>query len=514
MNLAAIDIGTNSFHLIVVKIGDDGNFEIIDREKVFVRLGRDTKGSEIKFISDELMENSIQTLKTFKGIADSYNAELKAVATSAVREAENKQEFINRIREATGILIEVISGNEEARLIYLGVLKSVPVYEKKSLIIDIGGGSTEFLVGMHGKHDYAVSLKLGAVRLSNKFFPDYLTTKNSLEDCKEWIKGEIIHAVREVKNQGFEVAVGASGTVTATAAIINFMKNRVNNIYNFNNFLIKKKDLEKVVRIASKLNKPEDRRKEFGLDPKRAEILPAGLSILHTIFTEFELDEMLVSDYALREGIILDYIENVKDKNHLKITNIRRESVKKLSETYNYSREHCSHVQTLALSVFDQLSNYNLISPELREFIEYSSLLHDIGYHISHQQHHKHSYYIIRHSELLGFNEREIQIIANVARYHRKSNPKISHLEFSMLDEIDRNIVRKLAGILRIADSFDRTHKKNIETIKIEVTDSVILFRVYFTYDFPEIEIWNIERRKSLFEEEFGRSIEITAFKK
>ncbi len=175
-NLAAIDVGTNSFHLIVVKVKEDGNFEIIDREKEVIRLGEGSSG-DIKVIKDEAVERAISTLKKFKGIADSHNAPVRAVATSAVREAQNKNEFIEKVLKQTGVEIEVVSGQEEARLIYLGALAAVPIYNKKALVIDIGGGSTEFIIGRRGDSKFSISLKIGAVRLTQKFFPKNEITK-------------------------------------------------------------------------------------------------------------------------------------------------------------------------------------------------------------------------------------------------------------------------------------------------------------------------------------------------
>ena len=474
-NLAAIDIGTNSFHLIVVRVDEKGNFEIIDREKEVIRLGEGSAG-DIKNIKPEAFDRAIGALKNFKGIADSHNAVVRAVATSAVREAHNKNDFIDEVYKKTGVEVEVVSGYEEARLIYLGILKAVPVYNEKTLIIDIGGGSTEFLLGKKGNSNFSVSVKIGAVRLTQKFFPDFIVKKSRIEDCRNWVEGEIYQIAERVKKESFQVCVGSSGTIMSAGLMINAMRGNSkpsNGI--LNNFEFIKEELLVIEDKILDRKTVEKRKKIRDLDEKRADIIPAGIIILSTIFDLFNIESMTVSGYSLREGIVIDTLQ----KQHADISkpgfeDIRKESVAALARSCRNDQPHCQHITTFALKLFDQLKELHQLDDECREYLEAAGILHDVGYHISHTNHHHHSYYIIKNSELLGFNENEINIIAHTSRYHRKSHPKPNHKDFNSLPERTKTIIRKLSAILRVADSFDRTHRKVITDINAVVKNKIV----------------------------------------
>ena len=507
--LAAIDIGTNSFHLIIVSLKDDGDFEIIDREKEVIRLGEGS-GGDIKMIKEDAQLRAIQTLKRFKGLADSHQSEIRAVATSAVRESLNKIEFIKRVFEQTGIEIETISGNEEARLIYLGVLRAVPIFEKKILVIDIGGGSTELLVGEKGNTLYSTSLKLGAVRLTQRFFPNYEIDADSINACRKMVELELINVAESIKVIGFDLCIGSSGTIMSTGLMIEALKKgKLLDGTILNNYEFIRKDFI-VVRDEVLNRKTTARRKKIsGLDLKRADIIPAGIIIVDEIMNLFDLKRITISGYALREGIVIDTLNKViDDRPKLKLNDIRKNSVMNLAKSCHYNLDHCQHVATLALSLFDQLQGIHNLDSVCREYLEYASILHDIGYHISASNHHYHSLYIIKNSELLGFNENEINIIAHTARYHRKSHPKMSHEDFSSLPEKTQIIIKKLASILRVTDALDRIHKKVVKSFTVIVNDDSILIKLNKEDNTSlEIELWNLERRKLLFEEVFKRKI-------
>jgi exopolyphosphatase / guanosine-5'-triphosphate,3'-diphosphate pyrophosphatase len=513
-NLAAIDVGSNSFHLIVVQVKNDGNFEIIDSEREVIRLAEGSSGN-IKHIKPVAIERALATLRNFKAIADSYNAKVRAVATSAVREAYNRNEFIEEVFNKTGIEIEVINGYEEARLIYLGAMKAVPIYNKKALIIDVGGGSTEFLVGYKGKSNFAISLKLGAVRLTEKFFPDYELSNSRIKECRKWVEIEFFQVANTISKLGFSSCVGTSGTVTAAGMLIDSMrKGNSNNSFVPNNFEFTKKELDKVTEDILDKKHFEKRKKIFGLDAKRADILPAGMIILSTIFDLLHLDKMVISGYALREGIIIDSLQKMHTGSiKPDLSDIRTESIKQLAESCHYDHLHCKHIAKLSLEFFDQLKTLYNFGDEQREYLYAAAILHDVGYHISHTNHHHHSYYIIKNSELLGFNENEIGIIAHVARYHRKSHPKSRHEEFNELPERTRNIIKQLAAILRVTDSFDRTHKQIIQSLKVKVNQNTIELNLECAKGaVPDIELWNLERRKGLFEEVFNKKLKVVYY--
>ena len=303
---AAIDVGTNSFHIIIVKILENGSFKIIDKEKEVIRLGS-LNGKALSIISEEEISRAVKILSGFKKIANFYNAEIKAIATSAVREANNKVEFIKRIFDETGISIEVIEGSDEAKLIYLGISKALSLEKKKSLCIDIGGGSTEFILAEEGKIIFAESVKIGAVRLSKKFFDDFILTDQSVGDCAAFVERQILSNSKIITDGRFEIAAGSSGTVQSIAGMIKF-NGKGSRGKSLNSFSFTQKELHIVAKEILNSRTTAERLLIKGIEEKRADIIPAGIIILSKIFDLFRINELVVSDYALREGIVLNFI--------------------------------------------------------------------------------------------------------------------------------------------------------------------------------------------------------------
>ena len=507
--VAAIDLGTNSFHLVIAKIDRKGRFTVITRSKEVVRLG--SSSNDMKYISDAAMDRGVEAMKRFKLICDSYKAGIIAVATSATREAVNKDEFISRVRKETGIEINIVSGYEEARLIYLGVLQSLNIFDKRILLIDIGGGSTEFLIGERGSVIYANSTKIGAVRLTNKFSLDKKISRSNLQDAEQFVKGVLSPVIRHVSTEEFDLAIGSSGTIVNIGSIINAENlTGEDSEFNMNGFVIKKKQLISATDKIFEAETLQQRLSIPGLDPKRADIITAGAIILRQIFEGLGLEKLTVSNYALREGIITNQIQQASghyDFNNL--TDVRYGSVLHLGENTNFDKQHSLHVLGIAVKIFDFLKNRYSLTPEDRIYLEAACILHDVGHHISSNSHHKHSYYIIRNSELLGFNDREIEIIANVARYHRKSHPKLKHEGYSKLDQSSRDLVNKLSGILRLADALDRSHKSVVKNFELLQADNLLKIRLVECTVEPSLEIWGANLRKGLFEESFGLKVEI-----
>jgi exopolyphosphatase/guanosine-5'-triphosphate,3'-diphosphate pyrophosphatase len=309
--IAAVDMGTNSFHLIIVQVKSDSSFKIIDREREVIRLGSH-KGKEFTWISEGEMEKAIDVLRDFGKIAQFYRADVRAIATSAIREAKNKNEFIDRVYEETGITVEAVDGRTEAELIYLGVQNALDVQDKRILCVDIGGGSTEFLLGENGDSEFAESIKIGAVRLSKMFFPDFQLTDSGIEMCRDYIKDKLNINSNLHPNHQFEMAVGSSGTIVAAASIISFRRNGKFK-KTMNGFSFTSDEIFQLTADVLKCKSPVDRLFIEGMEIKRADIIPAGLLILSEIFLKFQLKEMTVSENALREGIIIDTILKMKE---------------------------------------------------------------------------------------------------------------------------------------------------------------------------------------------------------
>ena len=310
--IAAVDIGTNSFHLIIVQVRKGGAFKIIDREREVVRLGF-YKGTDLNLISEVELEKAIDVLSQFNKIAKFYGADLRAIATSAVREAINKDEFITRVYQATGIPVEAIDGTKEAELIYLGVLKALNIKRKRVLCIDIGGGSTEFLLGDKSQIIFAESIKVGAVRLSKKFFPNYYITSESIAECENFIADRILSNSNLHSHHQFDFAVGTSGTINAAASIIHFRRNN-EFAKSLNNFSFDADELYELVEDVLKCKSLVDRLSIKGMEVKRADIIPAGLLILKKSLEIFDIKQVTVSENALREGIIIETIKQLDER--------------------------------------------------------------------------------------------------------------------------------------------------------------------------------------------------------
>jgi exopolyphosphatase / guanosine-5'-triphosphate,3'-diphosphate pyrophosphatase len=459
--LAAVDIGTNSVHLVVARVGEN-SIEVLDREREMVRLG--SSAGDMKRLTPAAMNRGIEALIRFKQVAAIHGATVRAVATSAVREAANRGVFLERAR-AEGIDVEVISGFEEARLIHLGVLQAVPVFDRQIVVCDIGGGSTELVVGTRGEILTARSLKLGAIRLTKRYFPDPKASSRAVDACRRDIRGVLSPAVREIRRAGFEVAVGSSGTIGAVCQMV-AARREAGVPRTLNNFTASLEEIDGVVRRLVRAATVKERAKTPGLDPRRADIILAGALILEQVMHEIGADELTFSDYALREGVLLDTWRREHGGSLHHLSDLRRRSVLRLADVMDEDRDHSDHVARLALDLFDATGERHRLGDDSREVLEAAALLANVGLFVSHAGHHKHSYYIIRNSEqLTGFTDREIELIAQVARYHRKSAPRKKHPEFAALDKADQDRVRVLAGILRVAVGLDRNHGARIRTV-------------------------------------------------
>ncbi len=459
--LAAVDIGTNSVHLVVARVDED-RIEVVEREREMVRLG--SSAGDMKVLAPDAIDRGIDALVRFEQVAAIHGASVRAVATSAVREAENRAEFLDRAR-AVGVEVEVISGFEEARLIHLGVLQAVPVFDRRVVVCDIGGGSTELVVGSQGDVVASRSLKLGSIRLTRRYFPGDKLGRGAVEACRRDIRAALAPAVREVERSGFDVAVGSSGTIEAVCRMV--AARGGNNVpRTLNNMTVSRDDIDRVVRRLVKASTVKERAKVPGLDPGRADIVLAGALILEQVVHEIGATELTFSDYALREGVLLDTWRREHGGSLHHLSDLRRRSVLRLAGQMDEDPAHSAQVARLALAVFDATAPRHGLGDDSREVLEAAALLANVGLFVSHAGHHKHSYYVIRNSEMLtGFTDREIELIAQVARYHRKSAPRKKHPEFAALGRDDQHRVRVLAGILRVAVGLDRNHGARVQAV-------------------------------------------------
>lgn len=466
-NHAAIDIGTNSFHLLVAEVDEGGAFSVLTTEKESVRLGEGP--GEIRELSVAAMDRGIAALGRFRAIADSFGAGIDAVATSAVREAANGADFVTRAWTDAGIDIDVISGPEEARLIHLGVLQALPVFDRQVLVVDIGGGSTELVVGRAGKMLAARSVKLGHLRLTNRFIPGGRVEPGTLEYLRQYVASYLVPVTNALAPLGYQVAIGSSGTANAIGELLRIDRDGHAGSPGLDN-PIDRVGLKRLVdQLAGYETAAERLKAHPGLKATRADVIVAGAILLDELFEAFGIETMLTSPYALREGVLLDRTHGL-EAGASRLADLRRDSLMSMADAFEEDLGHIQHATYLALALFDALADLHGLGPAERELLEAAGLLHNVGLFVSHAAHHLHSEYIISNSDrLFGYTEREIAVIAQVARYHRKSAPKPSHAGYTALAERDRERVDWLSAILRIAIALDRTRSGAVTAVQVRV---------------------------------------------
>jgi exopolyphosphatase/guanosine-5'-triphosphate,3'-diphosphate pyrophosphatase len=516
--LAALDLGTNSFHLVVARFAGEGHeFEVIAREKEMVRLGSggdDT--ADMRRLEPDAIDRGIAALTRFRKIADSYDARLYAVATSAVREAENADEFLRRARDEAGVSVHVISGVEEARLIHLGVLQAVPVFDKRILLVDIGGGSTEVLVGERGEILVAASHKLGAIRMTRRFFRSDTIHPAAVDSCRRHVRATLVPMVRSVRQLEFDVAVGSSGTIGAVAAMVFAARDGGDpaSLRTWNNFEFTRAEVKGVVQLLLAAPTIEDRRAIPGIEARRADIILGGAIVLDEVMGQFGASSMVVSDYALREGVLLDVRERETGDALHHLHDLRRRGVSRLAEAMDDDPAHAAHTARLALALFDGLEPVHELDGDVRELLEGAALLANVGRFVSHGKHHKHSYYVIRNTDrLTGFTDDEIELMALIARYHRKAVPKEAHPEFKVLGARDRQVVSLCAGVLRVAIALDRSRAGAVAGVRVKVGAGDAPVRVQVLPSVADadlsLERYSVNEHKDLLEDQLGRPVTI-----
>lgn len=463
MLIAAIDIGTNSVHMIIVRLRPDLSFEVIDREKEMVRLGAGVR--EHGVLSATSMAAALDTLATFRRLAESHGVdEIIASATSAVRESENGGDFIADVLKRTGIRVSVISGSEEARLIHLAAAYATGIGPKTAAVIDIGGGSVEITAGTAARMQFGRSFKLGVIRLTEKYVGSDPLSRHDERRLVKAIRRDARAFLQQIRRRGFERVIGTSGTISMLGGLAAGRRATGDR----RNLKVSARAVhtvrERLTRLplAARLKVP-------GMDPRRADLAVAGAVLLDTILDELRAEDLTLCDFALREGLVLDYIK--RNRQHIqqisRYPDVRRRSVMELGERCHFLADHARQVARLALQLFDQLKTWHGLGQREREWLEYAALLHDIGTHISYERHHKHSYYLVKNGDLRGFDPTEIEVIALIARYHRQTAPRKSHEGFSTLTRNDRLMVKRLAAILRLAEGLDRSHAQAVAGVRL-----------------------------------------------
>ncbi len=495
VRVCVIDLGTNSFHTIIIDAYANGRFEVIDRFKEMVRLGR---GITKHRLTEKVQRRAIRALKRIRQLSEGWHVEeFMAFATSAIREAENGGDFILRVRDETGIRVRTISGDFEARLIYQGIRRAVEMPEP-SLIVDIGGGSTEFVVCTSDEVFFRCSQKIGAARMTQQFVTTDPVSKKEFRKLRAFYRRVLRDVFKAARAHGVKQIIGSSGTMENLAQVyLNAHGEPNRTIYQQTFEPQAFRETTKRIMASS----TAEREAMPGIDAKRVDQVVAGAMLADVLLKDLDVAKLRISPHALREGMVVHFIEQNYERleQQAPYANVRLRSVYEVGNRFQWEERHAQHVTALALLLFDVCRPLHGLGPKERELFEYAALLHDVGYHISRSSHHKHSLYLIKNADFRGFLPEEIDVMANVARYHRGALPKEKHPAYDRLTKEQQRLVWKMAALLRLAEGLDRSHFQNVRTLHAELDGKTLTLTLETKSD-AQLELWGVRRSTDLFE--------------
>ena len=504
--LAAIDIGSNSVRLLVAEALRGGTYRILDEEREPTRLGRSV--SEKGQLDDESMERTITALRTFKQIAAGYQAtSLRTIATCAVREARNGPEFCRRVREQVGLEVEVISGDREARLAFSSVQNAFDLSGKNVIVADIGGGSTEVVFATGNLIESIFSTPLGAVRLTEQFALGEGAVAETFQRDIARMEEEIALCLKKRTTRPLfapHFLVGCGGTFTTLAELMMAAKKEVD--IPVAGYKVSHAEVRHLLDRLLKMPL-RSRRSMAGMTPDRADIILAGLSIIDALMKRFRVNTLMIHTRGVRDGLVREMIDEavgttIDDPAH------RDAAIERLAAACSGELEHGRTVSLLAGRIFDQLAAPLELVAGDKLLLECAARLQDVGYVINYDQHHKHSYHLIRNSRLPGIRAHDLELIANVARYHRGAHPKRKHENLARLSPEDQSRVQRMAAILRLAGGLDRSRTQQVRDAVVRVADGRACIDVVAEAE-PQVDLWGAQRRADLFEKAFGMPLEI-----
>jgi exopolyphosphatase/guanosine-5'-triphosphate,3'-diphosphate pyrophosphatase len=501
-----MDLGTNSFHLLIADGHPDGHIDPIVREKEMLRLGDVV--SRYGWIPPTAADQAVATVRRFRLLADAAGAdEIQARATSAIRRAENGGELVDRIEDETGVSVVVISGTEEARLIFGAIRAAVVLDPSPAVCFDLGGGSVEVMVGDAGGLMWATSVPLGVARLGAELVHTDPLSKADRRALRTRITDVLTPIVRHAAQFEPKLAVGSSGTLENLAAMVAARRDE-DAPASLNQLTIGRDEFLSLHKELLETKAAERLRLE-GLDTRRVDLIVVGSMFLATAMELFDFDRFTISDWALREGIVLDTVGRHDPADWSDDPRaIRRESVLSLCRRCNWAEAHARQVATLTLQLFDQTQHLHRLEADDRELLEFAALLHDIGEHVSSSGHARHSAYLVRNGQLRGFDPQEIEMLAATVRWHRGGDPRPSE-DFPLLDARAIDRVRVMVGLLRVADGLDRGRNQVVYAVDTMITPSLLLLRLR-SIDDDELEVWGARRKRALLEKVLDREVELT----
>lgn len=515
--IAAIDIGTNSIHLVVAAVNRRGQMTILDTDKATVRLGQHLTAAGD--IDREGIRKTVATMRHMKSVCAAWPCHIRAVATHAVREAGNHQELVDAVFKATGIGIEIVDGEEEGRLVFLGVRQALALGNKPVLGLDIGGGSTELVLGRSGQSNLAVSMKLGAVRLSVENELIQRIDGKRIKDLRVTIASRLEPAMERLRNRPFAVAVASSGTAKALA-LMDPGSLRLRQGLDVNGRTLRQEDLYKITAALGRLKTPAEIRAKTGLDAARSEIIFAGAELMSAVTRALNVQHWVISSFGLREGIVMDTWQRLDPaRGHLD-ADLRSDTIESFAEKFGVDTKAKEQTVALCLRLFDQLAPRLLANfaaanrKHLRQLVASTAKVHDCGLFISRQTFHRHSGYLITNARLPGFTQDERVFMGLIARFHRKSVPaaKLDPASAGDLSQDEWSAMRILSGMVRLAAAFHRVRAGRIRDLKVRfdsAAKAVKITVITTKNSLSEVEIHKARKEIDALEKCWGMRISL-----
>ncbi len=498
--LASIDVGSNALRLAIADVDSQQRITMVESLREPVRLGQDvfTNGS----ISEGTMDQAVAAFEKFRHAIELRGASwTKAVATSAVREALNRELFVDRLASASGIDLVAIGAEEEARLIYLAVAEKLNLKSKLAMLIDIGGGSTEITLAEHESIIVSESFRLGAVRLLNLFEEKKHGEAKFNQLIREYMDATQKRIKKELGSRKIDLCVGTGGNIETLGDLRK-------------SFLRKERDTELSDDDLDALVKKllgmtyEQRIQELGLRPDRADVIVPASMVLQKITRVAGVSEVVIPHVGLKDGVLTDMIQELfGEKRPLRRDQVLASAIQ-LGRKFMFDEQHGTTVARYAARLFDETRSLHNLGLESRLLLEVAALLHDIGNFINSTDHHKHTFYLLSVSPLIGLTQSQLAIVANVARYHRKSMPKPQHDGYRELSAKERVVVSKLSALLRLADAMDNEHASKVESFSVEYKKPKLTIRMRGEGDLL-LEKWALAKKGPMFEEVFSVKLNI-----
>jgi len=490
----------------VADVSPAGSIRIVDEMKAAPRLGAGVR--ETGVLGEPSMRQALDALTRMATLARQLGAaRVEAVATSAVRDAANGLTFLDLVRAETGLTVRVLTGEDEARLSFRSAVAHFELGLGRTVVMDIGGGSLELAMSADGLLDRLISLPFGVIRLTEEFLGPR-TRPKGVRKLRAAIRDDIRKALPVRDWRGAQV-IGSGGTFPNLAGIY-LTRQGVQTARTTQGTRVPRVELEHILDMLQEMT-PEQRAAVPGLNPARADIIVAGLAVAAEVLARVEARELIVSAYGIREGLLLEtarVVPTFADRGEA-----RERSVREFAQRCHYEEPHARHVQQLALQLFDAIGPRIGLTTADRQILADAALLHDVGYHINYEKHHKHSYHLIVHADMLGMTPEEQVAIANVARYHRGAEPKRRHRNYGTLDRALRRRIRMLSAILRVADGFDRGHIGAIERVKVRWLDRALRITAVANRRAQSLrlDLWGASRKAALLSKVVRAPVEIVA---